>query len=161
MNRRDGIADRRFDKAQAAGELAVLAHNIAGHETRIRQLQANEAALKAEGEQLDQAWQELWAEVPIEVLAPDGMLAWLEVREKVVTLTGRKSDVRRQLGDSRREEHEGIDQVRAALTKVGWDAEEIEANWAASDGRTGGRVSEGGRRKGREDRRDAQSGAGG
>ena len=124
----DGIADRRFDKAQAAGELAVLAHNIAGHETRTRQLQANEAALKAEGEQLDQAWQELWAEVPIEVLAPDGMLAWLEVREKVITLTGRKRDLRRQLGDSRREEHEGIDQIRVALTKVGWDAEEIEAN---------------------------------
>ena len=124
----DGIADRRFDKAQAAGELAVLARNIAGHETRIRQLQANEATVKAEGEQLDQAWQELWAEVPIEVLAPDGMLAWLEVREEVVTLTGRKRDVRRQLGDSRREEHEGIDQVRAALTRVGWDAEEIEAN---------------------------------
>ena len=30
----DSIADRRFDKAQAAGELELLAHNIAGHETR-------------------------------------------------------------------------------------------------------------------------------
>ena len=57
----DSIADRRFDKAQAAGELAVLAHNIAGHETRIGQLEADEAALKVEGEQLDQAWHALWA----------------------------------------------------------------------------------------------------
>ena len=124
----DSIADRRFDKAQAAGELAVLAHNIAGHETRIGQLEADEAALKADGEQLDQAWHALWTEVPIEVLAPDVMLAWLEAREDVVTLIGRERDVQRQLGDSRREEQEAIAQVHAALTKVGWDAEEIEAN---------------------------------
>ena len=124
----DSIADRRFDKAQAAGEMAVLAHNIAGHETRIRQLEANEAALKAEGEKLDQAWHALWAEVPVEVLAPGVMLAWLEAREDVVTLIGRERDVQRQLGDSRREEQEAIAQVHSALKKVGWDAEKIEVN---------------------------------
>lgn len=124
----DSVADRRFDKAQAAGELAVLAHNIAGHETRIGQLEVDEAALKAEGKQLDQAWQALWAEVPIEVLAPDAMLAWLEAREDIVTLIGREREAQRQLDDSRREEQEAIDQVRAALTKLGWDAEEIKAD---------------------------------
>ena len=99
----DRIADRRFDKAQAAAELTVLARNIAGHETRIGQLESDEAALKAEGEQLDQAWHALWAEVPMEVLAPDVMLAWLETREDIVTLIGRQHDAQRQLGDSRRE----------------------------------------------------------
>ncbi len=124
----DSIADRRFDKAQAAGELAVLAHNIAGHETRIGQLEADEEALKAEGEQLDQAWQALWAEVPIEVLAPDAMLAWLEARENIVTLIGRQREAQRQLDENRREEQEAIAQVHAALTKLGWDAEEIKAD---------------------------------
>ena len=124
----DSIADRRFDKAQAAGELAVLANNIGGHETRIAQLAADEAALKAEGEQLDQAWHALWSEMPIEVLAPDVMLAWLEAREDVVTLIGRKRDVQCQLGDSRREEQEAIAQVHATLNRVGWDAVETEAN---------------------------------
>ena len=124
----DSIADRRFDKAQAAGELAVLAHNIAGHETRIGQLEADVAALKAEGEQLDQDWQTLWADVRIEALAPDVMLEWLEAREDVVALIGRERDARRQLDDSRKEEQEGIAQLRVALTKVGCDAEEIEAN---------------------------------
>ena len=124
----DSIADVRFDKAQAAGELAVLAHNIAGHETRIRQLEAGKATLKAEREQLDQAWRALWAEVPIEVLAPDVMLAWLEARENVVTLIGRERDVQRQLGDSRQEEQDAVAQIHAALKKVGWDAEEIGGN---------------------------------
>ena len=124
----DNIADRRFEKAQAAGELAVLGHNIAGHETRIGQLEADEVALKAEGEQLDQAWLELWADMPIEVLGPDVMLEWLEAREDVVTLIGRGLDVRRQLRDSRREEQEAIAQVCEALTKVGRDPEEIDAS---------------------------------
>ena len=124
----DNIADRRFDKAQAAGELAVLAHNIAGQETRIGQLEADEAVLKAEGEQLDQAWHALWTEVPIEVFAPDAMLAWLDAREDIVTLIGREREVLRQLDDNRREERDAIAQVHAALTKLGWDAEEIEAN---------------------------------
>ena len=124
----DSIADRRFDKAQAAGELAVLAYNIAGHETRIGQLEADEAALKAEREQLDQAWHALWADVPIEALAPDVALAWLEAREDVVTLIERERDIQRQLGDSKREEQEAIAQVHATLTKVGWDAEEIKVN---------------------------------
>ena len=124
----DSIADRRFDKAQAAGELAVLARNIAGHETRIGQLEAEETALKAEGDQLDRDWQTLWADVPIEALAPDVMLAWLQAREDIVALIGRERDVRRQLADSRKEEQEGTAQLRAALTTVGCDGAEIEAN---------------------------------
>ena len=124
----DSIADQRFDKAQAVGELAVLAYNIAEHETRIGQLEADEAALKAEWEQLDQAWHALWADAPIEALAPDVMLAWLEAREDVVTLIARERDLQRQLGDSRQEDQEAIAQIHATLTKVGWDAEEIEVN---------------------------------
>ena len=124
----DSIADRRFDKAQAAGELAGLARDIAGNETRIGQLEADEAALKAEGEQLNQVWQALWAEVPIEVLAPDAMLAWMDVREDIVTSIGRKREVQRQLDDSRREEQEAIAQVHATLTRLGWDAEEFRAD---------------------------------
>ena len=124
----DSIADRRFDKAQAVGELAVLAYNIAEHDTRIGQLEADEAALKAVCEQLDQAWHGLWADVPIEALAPDVMLVWLKAREDVVTLIERKGDIQRQLGDSKREEQEAIAQIHATLIKVGWDAEEIEVN---------------------------------
>lgn len=121
----DGIADRRFDKAQAAGELAVLARNIAGHETRIGQLEADQAALKAEKDQLDQAWHELWVDVPIDVLGPDAMQAWLEAREDIVTLVAREREAQRQLDDNRQQEQEAIAQVCAAMTKLGGDVEEI------------------------------------
>ena len=45
-----------------------------------------------------------------------------------MALIGRGRDARRQLEDSRKKEQEGIAQLRVALTKVGWDAEDIEAN---------------------------------
>ncbi len=122
----DRIADRRFDKAQEAGELAVLARNIATHKIRIEQLDVREAELKAEGGQLDQAWRTLWAEVPIDVLEPDFMLAWLAAREDVVTLIGSERDAQRLLDDSRQEEQDSIAEVQTALRSVGRKAEEIE-----------------------------------
>ncbi|MBC6416629.1 MAG: AAA family ATPase, partial [Rhodospirillales bacterium] len=128
VERADAIADRRFDKAQLTAESAVLARNIAGHETSIRQLEAEAAALQADGEQLDRTWHALWAELPLAVLAPDAMLAWLAAREEIVTLIGRERDLRRQLAGSRQEEQEARDQVRAALTKAGRDAGEIGAD---------------------------------
>ena len=128
VERADGIADRRFDQAEAAGELAVLVRNIAGYETRIKQQQTIAAALKVEGEKLDQVWRTLWADVPINVLTPDAMLAWLEVHDEVVTLIRDERDAQRQLVDGRREEQEAIAQVRAALAKAGWDAEELKAD---------------------------------
>ena len=124
----DRVADRRFDKAQAAGELAVMARNIAEHETRAGQLEAEETALTAEGEQLDQAWQALWVNAPVEAFTPDAMLAWLEARDDIVTLIGRRRDAQRQLDDSRREEQEAMAQVQAELMKLGWDADEIRAD---------------------------------
>ena len=124
----DSIADRRFEQAEAAGELVVLKRNIAGHEMRIKHLEADEVALKAEGEQLDRALRTLWADVPIEVLASDAMPAWLDALDNIVTLIGRERDAQRQLGDGRREEQEAIAQVHTALAKAGWDGEEIEAD---------------------------------
>ena len=55
VRKADTVADRRFDKAEVAGRLAELARSMAEQETFIAQLEAQEAALKNEGDQLDQA----------------------------------------------------------------------------------------------------------
>ena len=124
----DSVVDRRFDKAQAAGELAVLAGNIAEQEALIEQLEAEDLALKGEGERLDQTWRSMWGDVPIEVPAPDAMLAWLSARDDIVTLIQRQREAQRQLADCRTEEKEAIALVQAELIKLGWDAEEIKAD---------------------------------
>jgi len=128
IERADSMADRRFNKAQDAAELAVMARNIAGHETQIRQLEAEEAALTAEREKLDQAWRTLWANVPFEVSAPDAMLVWLQTRDDIVTLIARQRAAQRQLDAGQEEEREGIAQVQAALIKLGWNGEAIKTD---------------------------------
>ena len=124
----DGVADQRFDNAQAAGELAVLARNIAEQETLIEQLEAKNALLKSEGEQLDQAWRSLWKDVPIEVPSPDAMLAWLNMRNDISTLIQRRREAQRRFTDYKSEETRAIALVQAELTSLGWDTEETRAD---------------------------------
>ena len=124
----DSVADRRFDQAQAAGELTLLARNIAGHEMLIGQLETAEMKLATERESLDAAWQALWAAVLVEPLAPDVMLAWLEARDGIVALIERQRAAERQLEDGRKEEQTVIAQVQTELSKLGWEAEAVKAD---------------------------------
>ena len=124
----DGVADRRFDNAQAAGELAVLARNIAEQETLIEQLEAKNAALTSEGKQLDQAWRSIWKDVLIEVPSPDAMLAWLNTRNDIVALIRRRREAQRRLTDYKSEETKAIALVQAELASLGWDTEETRAD---------------------------------
>ena len=124
----DSIVDRRLDKSQEAGELAVLDRNINAHKTRIKQLEADGEVLKVEEEQLKTEWQALWAGVPVTTLSPDSMLAWLQVHGDVMTLIDRKRDLQLSVQESRREEQNAIAQIRTVLMAVGWDAKEFEAD---------------------------------
>ena len=130
----DILADQRFDKAEEAGGLAELARNIAEKETFIAQLAAQEAVLKDEGDQLGQVWLTLWADVPIEVLAPEAMLVWLGTRDDVVTAIGQQRQAQRQLDNYRDEEREASAQIVAELAaldvgpgKMPWCTTPIEA----------------------------------
>ena len=93
----DRVADRRFDKAQGAGELAVLARNIVQQEALTEHLETERLALKGEGERLDLAWRAMWADVPIDVPAPDAVLSWLNARNEIIALIRRQRDAQRQL----------------------------------------------------------------
>lgn len=124
----DSASDRRFDKAQDAAELAVMARNIAGHEVQIELLEAEEAALTTERERLERAWQMLWANAPIELSDPDEMLLWLHIREEIVGLIARRRAAQRQLDDCQEEEREGIAQVQAVLKKLGRDGEAVKTD---------------------------------
>ena len=83
----DQAADRRFDKAEAAGRLAELARAIRDQEAVVRGHQAEERELEEEQLALGRAWRTLWEGLPIEPGSPEVMLIWLENREKIVTAT--------------------------------------------------------------------------
>ena len=124
----DSVADRRFDKAQAAGELAVLASNITHQKTVVKQLDADLVALKREGELLDQSWRVMWDDAPINVQTPNTMLEWLDTRNDILTLIGGHREAQYQLTDYMREEKEAKTLIQAEFTKLGWVLEEIRAD---------------------------------
>ena len=123
VRKADTVADRRFDKAEVAGRLAELARSMAEQETLITELEAQEVALKDEGDQLEQVWLTFWADIPIKVLEPEAMLVWLGARADIVAAIGRQREAQRQLDTCRDEEREASAQVVAevAALAVGTD----------------------------------------
>lgn len=124
----DAVADRRFDKAEAAGSLAELARGMAEQETLIGQLERQEAVLEEEGRQLESAWQAMWSDVPVTPLAPDDMLEWLDKRNDIVAASEREREAQRLLHGLGAEESEARAQITTELTALGVDVAKMQAD---------------------------------
>ena len=91
----------------------------------IKRLELSKLKTGTDGKELDQSWRELWADLPIEVLQPDAMLAWMEGRAAVIASLDHKVELQRELDLNKQEEERGTSQVSTALTKVGLPDEEV------------------------------------
>ena len=80
----DEMADRRFEHAEAVGRLIQMADAVEAQKGVVAALARRRAALDAEGEALRRAWRVLWEAAPVEPLAPDAMLTWLDAREELL-----------------------------------------------------------------------------
>ena len=115
----DTLADRRFDKAEAVAQLAVMLRGIAEQEELVRSLRQEEATLVEERLGLDAAWRNMWPEAPFEPLAPDEMLEWLSIRKDARSAVERRAKAERQVAGLRRQEAESRAGVLDALTALG------------------------------------------
>ena len=75
------MADRRFDNAQAAAQIALTARQIAEQQELLEGLREEEGVLAEESRALESAWKEMWVGSSFEPLAPDLMLEWLTVAQ--------------------------------------------------------------------------------
>ena len=57
----DTLADRRFDKAQAAAQIALTTRQIAEQQELLEGLREEESVLAEESRTLESAWKEMWA----------------------------------------------------------------------------------------------------
>lgn len=80
----DALADRRFEQAEAAGQVAEIMRKIGELETLLAQAGEKEQSLITQGEALARQWSEMWKAAPFQPLAADTMLVWLEDREEVL-----------------------------------------------------------------------------
>lgn len=114
----DTLADRRFDKAQAAAQIALTSRQIAEQKELLEGLREEEGALDEESSKLDSAWKALWPGAPFEPLEPDLMLEWLGARNDILEAIARRDAAARQLGALREEESGAKTRVLAELAAV-------------------------------------------
>ena len=122
----DTLADRRFNKAQAAGEIAVIARQIAEQQELLDSLHEQERALREDSRALEEAWQQVWAEAPFEPLAPDLMLNWLDARDEVLDTIESSAAAARQITALKEEESDAKATIIAELTALDEEVEGLK-----------------------------------
>ncbi len=80
MTQADALADHRFERAEAAGQVAEINRKIGELDTLLAQDAENEVRLDEEGRALTAAWTALWQDAPFAPLEADAMLDWLDGR---------------------------------------------------------------------------------
>ena len=114
----DTLADRRFDNAQAAAQIAVTARQIAEQQELLEELREEEGVLAEESLALESAWKEMWGEASFAPLGPDLMLEWHTSRNEILEAIEHREAADRQLEALREEESKTKARILAELTAV-------------------------------------------
>ncbi len=119
MRGADSAADRRFEHADAAAQLAVIGRQIGEQDDLLESLGLEEQALAQERTTLDAAWTALWSGSAITPQDPDVMIEWLRTRSEILDLNARLSAAERHTGGWQQREDEGKRLVMAELETLG------------------------------------------
>lgn len=92
----DSAADRRFEHADAAAQLAVIGRQISEQDDLLFSLSQEEEALAQERAILDAAWATLWSASSITPHDPDAMIEWLRTRSDILASNTRLAAAERQ-----------------------------------------------------------------
>lgn len=122
----DELADRRFERAEAAGQLAEIRRKIGEQEIRLEQAQADETGLVDEGKVLEAEWKSMWEAAPFEPLSAEAMLEWLSAREVVLKAIDDREQRKSDVDDIRSRVGEARDKLLAELTALGTDVGDMK-----------------------------------
>jgi uncharacterized protein YhaN len=119
MVRADDLADRRFEHAEVAGQLAQSKRQIDALEDQLLRARKTEAKLAVEHEQLTASWLEMWRGAPFDPLTPEVMLEWLDSRDEVFAALEEREAANSALVGARAEEDKAREQLLEELVNVG------------------------------------------
>ena len=119
MRGADSAADRRFEHADAAAQLAVIDRQIGEQDDLLESLGLEEEALAQERATLDAAWGTLWSGSSITPQDTDVMIEWLCTRTEILDLNARLSAAERRTGLWQQREDEAKRFVIAELEALG------------------------------------------
>src|SRR5262249_33032833 len=127
MRGADAAADRRFEHADAAAQLAVVGRQIGEQDDRLKSLALEEQALVEERNALDIAWAALWTGSSITLQHPNVMIEWLRIRSEIVDLNARLATVERHTGIWQQREDEAKRLVMTELVVLGGSTTTLSA----------------------------------
>ena len=115
----DAAADRRFEHADAAAQLAVIGRQISEQDDLLASLGLEETALAEERTALDIKWAKLWSEVFVAPETPDVMIEWLRTRSQILDLVAALGAAERHTVACQQREAEAKRLVLAELDALG------------------------------------------
>lgn len=122
----DGVADRRFERAETAGRLAAAEAAIQDRESSIEDLRAEEGEIGKEREGLTDRWRSLWKGCPFDPLPPDRMAVWADTRDELAAAYGALGSEERSLSHLEAEERDTRAQFASALLPFGVGDRDVE-----------------------------------
>ncbi|MCB0832322.1 MAG: DNA double-strand break repair Rad50 ATPase, partial [Bacteroidetes bacterium] len=114
----DTLADRRYDNAQAAAQIAMTVRQIGEQQELLEGLREEEIVLAEENHALESVWNEMWAEASFEPAEPDLMLEWLTTRNEILEAIERHESADRQLKVLQEEESKAKARILAEMTGI-------------------------------------------
>lgn len=115
----DAAADRRFEHAGAAAQLAVIGRQISEQDDLLESLGLEEKALEEEHTALDITWTKLWSGVFVAPESPDVMIEWMRARSEILDLIAGFGTVERHTAACQQREAEAKRLVLAELDALG------------------------------------------
>ena len=115
----DAAADRRFEHADAAAQLAVIGRQISEQDGLLASLGLDEKVLAEERTALDVAWAELWSGISVASQDSDVMIEWLRTRSEIMDLISGLGAAERRTAACKQREAEAKHLVLAELDALG------------------------------------------
>ena len=123
----DAGADRRVETAGAHAQLEQANRRVRDLIGSLEALREEEASAGQRTKDAQEDWRSLWEGAPFEPLAPDVMLAWLDIHERVRQAVALGDRWQRELASCRREESEATGLVLSELQALGIDTDGLAA----------------------------------
>lgn len=120
MRGADAAADRRFEHADAAAQLAVIGRQIREQDDLLASVALEEQALEEERTALGAAWGTLWLGSSITLQGPDMMIEWLHMRSEIMDLVARLATAERHTDVWQQREDEAKRLVITELDALGF-----------------------------------------
>ena len=122
----DTLADKRFDNAEAEARHKDLLRSRQQSELALRDIREKANEIDDEVRKIQDRWEDLWRDVPVEVADPATMFTWWETRESLVSSMRTETELRAEVEQLTELEKQARERLREVLGDLLTDSGRVE-----------------------------------